>query len=65
MENTKAFEYLEQLRPAALEWEKIHGGTLHIEMYIAETEEKTDQKDTDRLSLRQGKYKSFRLSGTA
>ena len=49
----------------ALEWEKIEGTILLHEMYIADVQENNDPKDTERLHLRHGKYKSFWVTGTA
>ena len=44
---------------AALEWEKIQGGIPLHEMYVVDTQEKTDPRNTNRLFLSHEKLRSF------
>ena len=44
-------------------WRKIQGGFSLHEMYMADTQERTDLKDTNRPLLRYWKNKSFRVNG--
>ena len=41
--------------PASLEWEKLHGGISLHKIYILDTQEKTDLKNTKRFLLCHGK----------
>ena len=41
--------------PASLEWEKLHGGIPLHKIYILDTQEKTDLKNTRRFLLSHGK----------
>ena len=48
-----------------LEWEKIQGQILIHEMYILDTQDKNDPRETDRILLSHGKLSCFRAKGKA
>ena len=50
---------------AVLEWEKIQGQILIHEMYILDTQDKNDPRETDRILLSHGKLSCFRAKGKA
>ena len=50
---------------ASLEWEKFQGGIPLHKMYILDTKEKIDPRNTNRFLLIHGKLRGFRFNGRA
>ena len=50
---------------ASFEWEKTQGGIPLHKMYILDTEERNDPRDTNRFFLSHGKLRSVRFNGRA